>query len=186
MTAETRKRILRTALHEIIVRIEGGFIEMVLHWQGGDHTGVQLNGIGVGKRRWTVPEDTLSLIRELARLMPNQQMAATGYAPDRARQQLTKARVCSFRSHHGIAVYRDESRAEEHNTSGDGANHRRERDDGAAHDPTRHHQGVPALQGCAAWVMKRETGRGCCASRKRRATRWFECLCAAEPSVSMT
>src|SRR5215813_4233834 len=37
-TAETRKRILRTALHEIIARIEGGFIKMVLHWQGGDHT----------------------------------------------------------------------------------------------------------------------------------------------------
>jgi hypothetical protein len=24
-------------LHEIVVRIEGGFLEMVLHWQGGDH-----------------------------------------------------------------------------------------------------------------------------------------------------
>jgi hypothetical protein len=30
---------------------------------------------GVGKHRWTVPEDTLSLIRELARLMPDQQIA---------------------------------------------------------------------------------------------------------------
>jgi len=64
-TAETRKRILRTALHEIIVRIEGGFIQMVLHWQGGDHTPLQLKMNGVGKHRWTVPEDTLSLIREL-------------------------------------------------------------------------------------------------------------------------
>jgi hypothetical protein len=35
-TAETRKRILRTALHEIVVRIEGGFIQLVLHWQGGE------------------------------------------------------------------------------------------------------------------------------------------------------
>src|SRR5215813_12556459 len=41
-TAETRTRILRTALREIIVRIEGGFIQMVLHWQGGDHTPLQL------------------------------------------------------------------------------------------------------------------------------------------------
>jgi hypothetical protein len=74
-TAATRKRILRAALHEIVASIEGGFIEMVLHWQGGDHTALKLRMNGVGKHRWTVPEDTLSLIRELARLMPDQQIA---------------------------------------------------------------------------------------------------------------
>jgi hypothetical protein len=37
-SAATRKRILRAALKEIIARVEDGFIEMVLHWQGGDHT----------------------------------------------------------------------------------------------------------------------------------------------------
>jgi len=30
---------------------------------------------GVGKHRWKVPEDRLSLIRELTRLMPDQQFA---------------------------------------------------------------------------------------------------------------
>src|ERR1700730_11280661 len=40
-TAATRKRILRAALHEIVARIEGGFIQMVLHWQGGDHTALK-------------------------------------------------------------------------------------------------------------------------------------------------
>jgi hypothetical protein len=49
------------------VRIEGSFIQMILHWQGGDHTALNLKINGVGKHRWTVPEDTLSLIRELAR-----------------------------------------------------------------------------------------------------------------------
>ena len=108
-TAETRKRILRTALHEIIVRIEGGFIKMVLHWQGGDHTPLQLKMNGVGKHRWTVPEDTLSLIRELARLMPDQQIARLlnrAGKPTGRGNGWTKTRVCSFRSHHGIAVYR--------------------------------------------------------------------------------
>jgi DNA invertase Pin-like site-specific DNA recombinase len=108
-TAETRKRILRTALHEIVVRIEGGFIQMVLHWQGGDHTALQLKINGVGKHRWTVPEDTLSLIRELARLMPDQQIARLlnrAGKPTGRGNGWTKARVCSFRSHHGIAVYR--------------------------------------------------------------------------------
>ena len=41
-TSATRKRIVRAALNEIIVRIEGGFIEMVLHWQGGDHTALKV------------------------------------------------------------------------------------------------------------------------------------------------
>jgi hypothetical protein len=36
VTSATRKRILRAALHEIIVRVEDDHIGMVLHWQGGD------------------------------------------------------------------------------------------------------------------------------------------------------
>jgi hypothetical protein len=55
-TTATRKRILRAALHEIVVRIDGGLIEMVLHWQGGDHTALKLKMNGAGKHRWTVPE----------------------------------------------------------------------------------------------------------------------------------
>jgi hypothetical protein len=108
-TAEARKRILRTALHEIVVRIEGGFITLVVHWQGGDHTSLRLKINGVGKHRWTVAEDTLSLIRELARLMPDQQIARLlnrAGKPTGRGNGWTKTRVCSFRSHHGIAVYR--------------------------------------------------------------------------------
>ena len=37
-TSATRKRIVRAALSEIVVRVEAEHIEMVLHWQGGDHT----------------------------------------------------------------------------------------------------------------------------------------------------
>jgi DNA invertase Pin-like site-specific DNA recombinase len=114
-TAATRKRILRAALYEIVVRIEGGLIEMVLHWQGGDHTALKLKMNGAGKHRWTVPEDTSSLIRELARLMPDQQIARLlnrAGKPTGRGNGWTKARVCSFRNHHGIAVYRDSEWAE--------------------------------------------------------------------------
>jgi hypothetical protein len=114
-TAATRKRILRAALYEIVVRIEGSLIEMVLHWQGGDHTALKLKMNGAGKHRWTVPEDTLSLIRELARLMPDQQIARLlnrAGKPTGRGNGWTKARVCSFRNHHGIAVYRDSEWAE--------------------------------------------------------------------------
>lgn len=114
-TAATRKRILRAALHEIVVRIEGGFIEMVLHWQGGDHTALKLKMNRVGKHRWTVAEDTLSLIRELARLMPDRQIARLlnrAGKPTGRGNGWTQARVCSFRSHHGIAVHRESEWAE--------------------------------------------------------------------------
>ncbi len=109
-TSATRKRILRAALHEIIVRVEGDRIEMILHWQGGDHTALKLRRNGVGKHRWTIPEDTLSLILELARLMPDQQIARLlnrAGKPTGRGNGWTKTRVCSFRNHHGIAVYRD-------------------------------------------------------------------------------
>jgi len=88
---------------------------MTLHWPGGDHTPLQLKMNGVGKHRWTVPEDTLSLIRALARLMPDQQIARLlnrAGKPTGRGNGWTKARVCSFRSHHSIAVYREGEWAE--------------------------------------------------------------------------
>ena len=40
-TSATRKRIVRAALNEIVVRVEAEHIEMILHWQGGDHTALK-------------------------------------------------------------------------------------------------------------------------------------------------
>jgi hypothetical protein len=114
-TSATRKRIVRAALSEIVVRVEAEHIEMILHWQGGDHTALKLTTNGVGKHRWTIPEDTLSLVRELARLMPDRQIARLlnrAGKPTGRGNGWTQARVCSFRSHHGIAVHRSGEWAE--------------------------------------------------------------------------
>ena len=57
----------------------------------------------------------MSLICELARLMPDQQIARLlnrAGKPTGRGNGWTKARVCSFRSHHGIAVYRESEWAE--------------------------------------------------------------------------
>jgi hypothetical protein len=62
----TRRRFVRAALSEIGVRVEAEDIEMILHWQGGDHTALKLKKNGVGKLRWRIPADTLSLASELA------------------------------------------------------------------------------------------------------------------------
>src|SRR5262245_22750396 len=108
-SAATRKRILRTALKEIIARIDDGFIGIVLHWQGGDHTALKLKMNTAGKHRWTVAEDTLTLVRELARQMPDKQIARLlnrAGKPTGRGNGWTEVRVRSFRHHHEIAVYR--------------------------------------------------------------------------------
>src|SRR5208283_4672828 len=114
-TSATRKRIVRAALHEIIVRIEGDIIELILHWQGGDHTALKVKKNTAGKHRLMIPADTLTLIRELARLMPDRQIARLlnrAGKPTGRGNGWTQARVCSFRSHHGIAVHRPSDWAE--------------------------------------------------------------------------
>jgi DNA invertase Pin-like site-specific DNA recombinase len=125
-TAATRKRIMRTALNEIVVRKEGPVINLVLHWKGGDHTALQvtLRSNAAGRHHWPPAEDTVALVRELARLMPDRQIArllnrsgkSTGYG-----NGWTEQRVRGFRNHHGIAVYRDGEWAERGETTLDAA-----------------------------------------------------------------
>jgi DNA invertase Pin-like site-specific DNA recombinase len=111
-TAATRKRILRTALNEIVVRKEGAVIHMVMHWQGGDHTALQvkLRLNAAGRHRWPSPEDTIALVRELARLMPDRQIARLlnrSGKPTGHGNGWTEQRVRGFRKHHDIEGYRD-------------------------------------------------------------------------------
>jgi DNA invertase Pin-like site-specific DNA recombinase len=115
-TVTTRKRILRAALNEVVVRREGAVIDAVLHWQGGDHTALQVKQrLNAGGRHHWPPDDTISLVRELARLMPDRQIArllnrcrkSTGHG-----NGWTQQRVISFRNHHDIAAYRDGERTE--------------------------------------------------------------------------
>ncbi len=111
-TAVTRKRILRAALNEIIVRKDNGSIDLVLHWQGGDHTALKLKVkiSAAGHYRWQSDIDLVSRINDLARLMPDRQIARllnrcgvqTGHG-----NGWSEPRVRSFRNHHNIEVYRD-------------------------------------------------------------------------------
>jgi hypothetical protein len=111
-TAATRKRILRTAISEIIVRRDGAIIHAVLHWQGGDHTELQVKQRlnAAGRHNPRIPDETIALMRELARLMPDRQIARllnrigveTGHG-----NAWTLERVRGFRNHHEIEGYRD-------------------------------------------------------------------------------
>lgn len=50
-TTEIRKRIVRAIINEIVVRIEDGFVDMVLHWHGGDHTALKVKNLRVPSSR---------------------------------------------------------------------------------------------------------------------------------------
>jgi hypothetical protein len=114
-TAETRKRILRTVITEIVARLEGNEVHLVLHWQGGDHSELKVPKPRNGQHRWTLDATTTDIISELARLMPDMSIAALlNRAGKRTGRDntWTESRVRAFRNDHGIAVYREGERAE--------------------------------------------------------------------------
>jgi hypothetical protein len=109
----TRKRIVRAVLNEIVVRVADGYVDLVLHWQGGDHTPLKVKKNASGKHRWSADEETDALIRELARLMPDKAIAAVlnrAGKPTGRNNGWTQNRVCVFRNHRGIEVHREGER----------------------------------------------------------------------------
>jgi len=75
-SVETRKRILRAILKEIIVTAEPHRLHLALHWQGGDHTRLEVIKNRAGEHRWKTDTATEQLIRELARMLPDQSIAS--------------------------------------------------------------------------------------------------------------
>lgn len=113
-TSVTRKRIIRTVVREIVVRVENDRIEMVVHWQGGDHTMLSVKKNKLGHHRWGAAPEIEPLIRALARQLPDKAIAAllNRLGKTTGRQNgWTQSRVCTFRSQHNIAVYRHGERA---------------------------------------------------------------------------
>jgi len=112
---ETRKRILRAVLSEIIVKVEGDEIKLMLHWQGGDHTQLTVPKNKAGIHRWTTEASTEQMIRELARLLPDSAITAVlnraGKRTGRG-NTWTEVRLRAFRTSHAIAIYREGERTE--------------------------------------------------------------------------
>src|SRR4029077_20849884 len=104
---ETRKRIVRAVLKEIIVAVETGRLHLVLHWQGGDHTRLEVLKNRSGQNRYKTDVATEQLVRELARLLPDHSIAPVlnrlGIRSARG-QTWTQLRVRNFRGAHQIPV----------------------------------------------------------------------------------
>jgi hypothetical protein len=75
-TPATRKRIIRTLINEIVVRVCEQTLNLVIHWNGGDHTSLQVKKNRTGQHRWSTAADVVDLVRVLARQMPDYGIAA--------------------------------------------------------------------------------------------------------------
>ena len=114
-TSATRKRIVRTLIEEIVARVEDDALDLVVRWQGGDHTFLRVRKNRAGQHRWSTDTDVLELVAVLARQMPDRAIAAilnrAGKKTGRG-NGWTRSRVCWLRNHRGITPYREGERAE--------------------------------------------------------------------------
>jgi excisionase family DNA binding protein len=114
-TIETRKKIIRLLVKEIIVDVVDDKLALVIHWQGGDHTEMTVKKNKVGQTRWMVEADVVDLVRVLARQLSDMGIAAilnrsgklTGHGAT-----WTRTHVRGLRNTNGIPVYREGERAE--------------------------------------------------------------------------
>jgi excisionase family DNA binding protein len=173
-SSEYKKRLLRTALKEIIATSEGETIRLVLHWQGGDHTQVEFQKLRSGKHRYAADNDLVEIVRTLARIEPDVRIAAILNRNQRRTahgQVWTTTRICSLRNYHEIPVYCEGEREA-----------RKEMSVGEASDILGvtsttvlrliQLKKLPATQACvgAPWIMRRADVERCKVERDTRAT----------------
>jgi DNA invertase Pin-like site-specific DNA recombinase len=112
---ETRKKIIRLVISEIIVDLTDTSVTAVLHWQGGDHTRLEVKKNKAGQTRWVTDADIVELVTALSRQMPDTSIAAvlnrSGKTTGRG-HGWSRAAVCSLRYQNGIPTYRDGERVE--------------------------------------------------------------------------
>ncbi|HTI81550.1 MAG TPA: recombinase family protein [Acetobacteraceae bacterium] len=116
-STQIRKRILRTVLKEIVVTVVGDRLCLMVHWQGGDHTRLEVVKNRIGQNRFKTDMETVQLVCELARLLPDHSIAPVlnrlGIRSARG-HGWTQLSVRNFRGAHQIAVYREGERAQRH------------------------------------------------------------------------
>jgi excisionase family DNA binding protein len=108
VTVETRKKIVRLLISEIVVDVIGDTVRLIINWQGGDHTRLDVKKNKVGQMRWVTETSIIELVQALARHMPDTSIATVlnraGKSTGRG-NGWTRSRVCSLRNQQGIAPY---------------------------------------------------------------------------------
>jgi excisionase family DNA binding protein len=107
---ELKKRILRTVIQEIVVKVnhEAGRVELRVHWAGGAHTMLHVRKNRTGRNGNATDINVVELVRELAMAWPDGYIAATlnrlGYETGPG-NSWNETRVKNLRLHHKIPVF---------------------------------------------------------------------------------
>lgn len=107
-----KKRLVRLLIEEIIASVVAEqSIQLIIHWKGGKHSILYVRKSRIGEHRHTTQREVVEVVRELARTLPNAQIARVlnrlGYRTG-AGNTWIQARVASLRNHNGIAVFNSE------------------------------------------------------------------------------
>lgn len=112
-SVDLKKRIIRTVIKEIIIYLQEQKIRLVIHWEGGEHTELEV----LKNKSFDYPLrtdiETKKIISELARIMPDKHIVAflnrIGKTTAKG-HSWNPVRLRSFRNNNNIAVYREGER----------------------------------------------------------------------------
>jgi len=107
---ELKKRIVRTAIREIVVGIDDATskVELVIHWAGGVHTRLCVKKNKYGRNKNAADEETVEIVRELAEGWSDRYIAqimnriGSRTGPGNS---WSETRVKTFRNQHKIPVF---------------------------------------------------------------------------------
>jgi excisionase family DNA binding protein len=107
---ELKKRIIRTAIREIVVGINDASskVELVIHWSGGVHTRLCVKKNKYGQNKNAANEETVEIVRELAQGWSDRYIAqimnriGSRTGPGNS---WSETRVKTFRNQHKIPVF---------------------------------------------------------------------------------
>ena len=107
---ELKKRIIRTAIREIMVQVDNatGHVALIIHWAGGAHTRLSVAKNKTGRNKNAASAETVGLVRELAQGWPDRYIArilnrmGSRTGPGNG---WSETRVKTFRNQHRIEVF---------------------------------------------------------------------------------
>jgi len=107
-----KKRLVRLLIEEIVAGVLADHkIQLIIHWKGGKHSLLYVRKSRTGEHRHTTQREVVEVVRELARTLPDAQIARVlnrlGYRTG-AGNTWIQSRVDSLRNHHGIAAFNPE------------------------------------------------------------------------------
>ncbi len=112
---DIKKRIIRTVIKEVVVYLEDQKIKLIIHWEGGEHTKLEVLKNKSGESPLRTDVETKKIISELARIMPDKHMVAflnrIGKTTAKG-HTWNPVRLRAFRNNNNIPVYREGERQE--------------------------------------------------------------------------